>query len=256
VNDGEFWTVGLQAMPFMQRVSHTTTQGLASGAAYCQHWLVTMEQLVFHKGHLPRLGKLIRQDRKLSSQVQTLNIDEAHTIYTAGMKKHGQPAYRPAYGMIDTVRLLFSKKISVSALSATLPPHILKAVTTKLSMPSNYLKIELSSNRPNITYATHCLVGGISNYRNLDFLIPDLYHPPMELRKTVIFHDDTNEANNVSKYLNSRLPESMRHLGIIKHYHGGMSKEYLQQTYDDFSSANGMCKVLCATAGASTVGGL
>jgi hypothetical protein len=63
VIDLDIWTVGLQAMPFTQCFSHTTTQGLASGAAYCQHWLVRMEQLVFDKGHLPRRGKLICQDR-------------------------------------------------------------------------------------------------------------------------------------------------------------------------------------------------
>ncbi|KAF9219319.1 hypothetical protein BS17DRAFT_717772, partial [Gyrodon lividus] len=40
--------------------------------------------------------------------------------------------------------------------------------------------------------------------------------------------------------------------GIVKHYHSDMSAEYLQQTYNDFSSDTGTCRILHATAGAST----
>ncbi|KAF8149568.1 hypothetical protein B0H34DRAFT_827446, partial [Crassisporium funariophilum] len=48
------------------------------------------------------------------------------------------------------------------------------------------------------------------------------------------------------------LPEHLRNQGIIKHYHGRMSKEYLTTTFDDFSNPNGRCRILHAIEGAST----
>jgi superfamily II DNA helicase RecQ len=83
-----------------------------------------------------------------------------------GIRKHGQPAFRPAYGVLDNIRLLF-KNIAFSAHSATLPPHMLKVVTSKLAMPSNLISINITSNRPGLVYATRRLVGATSNYNNL-----------------------------------------------------------------------------------------
>ena len=153
-----------------------------------QALIVTVEQLSLYKGHLPRLARLLRQDRTFVAKFKFLNVDEAHFIYTAGIRKHGQPPFCPAYGLLDVVRLLFSKQTAVSAHSATLPPHMLKIVTSKLSMPPNRLVINVSSNRPNMVYATRRLVSATSNYHNLDFIIiPIPYHAPMLLQKGVIF---------------------------------------------------------------------
>ena len=96
---------------------------------------------------------------------------------------------------------------------------MLKTVTSKLSMPANRLVINVSSNRPNMVYATRRLVGASSNYNNLDFIIPTPYHPPMLLQKGVIFFDNKAEASDASAHLNSRLPEVLRDAGVIKHYH-------------------------------------
>ena len=50
-----------------------------------------------------------------------------------------------------------------------------------------------------------------------------------------------------------RLPEELRGWGIVKHYHGNMSADYLQQMFEDFSAPAGRCRILHATVGASTV---
>ena len=98
-----------------------------------------MEQLKIHDGHMGKLARLIRKDRKFVSRIKRIAVDEAHTIYTAGIPKHNKPAYRPAYGYFDTIRLLFCKSTSVIALSATLPKHILSkqfaAKTIHLTRP-------------------------------------------------------------------------------------------------------------------------
>lgn len=118
---------------------------------------------------------------------------------------------------------------------------------------SESLEIKLATNRPNITYATIPLVGGLRNFRNLDLLIPREFHPPMTIPKTLVFHDCKQEATDAAAYVDARLPPNIRNRGVVKHYHSDMSVEYLQQTFEDFSSPDGTCRILHATAGASTV---
>ena len=50
-----------------------------------------------------------------------------------------------------------------------------------------------------------------------------------------------------------RLPNDLQKKGIVMHYHGGMSKDYLTQVYEDFIEPNGCCRILHATEGMSTV---
>ena len=71
--------------------------------------------------------------------------------------------------------------------------------------------------------------------------------------KTLIFHDDREEAANAAKFLNSICPESMRKNCIAKQYHSMMSEEYLEEIFQDFCFPQGTTRILCATSGASTV---
>jgi superfamily II DNA/RNA helicase len=76
---------------------------------------------------------------------------------------------------------------------------------------------------------------------------------PMRLPKLLIVHNDKSEADRASAYLNSRLPTGLQALGICKHYHGDMSQEYLDQTFDSFNDPDGNTIILNATSGAGTV---
>lgn len=120
-------------------------------------------------------------------------------------------------------------------------------------MPPDHIHIALSANRQNITYATTPLIGGPRNFHNFDLLIPAEYRPPMMIPKTLIFHDNKQEAADAAAYNDSHLPKQLQNQGIVKHYHSDMSAEYLQQTYDDFASVSGTCRIIHATSGASTV---
>ncbi|KII83575.1 hypothetical protein PLICRDRAFT_119367 [Plicaturopsis crispa FD-325 SS-3] len=44
--------------------------------------LVSPEQLSMHDGHLPRMAQLL-SDQRFVSLVKRIQVDEAHTIYTA-----------------------------------------------------------------------------------------------------------------------------------------------------------------------------
>ncbi len=207
-----------------------------------------------HQGHMPRLARLIAKDRKFMQSIKILHADEAHFIYTAGLAHYGLPAFRPAWSRLGELRVKLGKDLTVQALSGTQPPHIKKAIKDSLLFTDTKLhSIKLSSNRPNMAYATHPIIGELSDFRNLDFLIPDPYPDGYILPKILVFHDSKDIATGASRYIDARLPGHLRGQGMVKHYHGTMSQEYLTKTFDDFSDPNGKCRILHATEGASTV---
>ena len=216
--------------------------------------IIQPEQLQSFGGHLPRLAQALR-NRQFVKLIRRVHVDEAHTIYTAGILLYGLPAFRKAWGLLGELHLVLAKDTPFQALSGTFPDHIIKFVVDKLLFPSNYVTISLTSNRPNIIYAMHLISGSLSNFRNLQFLIPNTGGQPFDIQevpKTLIFHDDRHEAANAAKFLNNLCPESMCNKRIFKHYHSLMSKEYLEETFQDFASPNGTTRVLCATSGAPT----
>ncbi|KJA21728.1 hypothetical protein HYPSUDRAFT_139978 [Hypholoma sublateritium FD-334 SS-4] len=207
--------------------------------------LVQPEQLAMHQGHMPRLACLIAKDRKFMQSIKILHVDEAHFIYSAGLAHYGLPAFHLAWSRLGELRVKLGKDLTVQALSGTQPPHIKKAIKDSLLFTEGKLhSIKLSSNHPNMAYATHPIVGELSDFRNLDFLIPDLYPEGYIPPKTLVFHDSKEIATGTSRYTSLRFPEHLRDQGMIKHYHGTMSQEYLTSTFDDFSDPNGKCRIL------------
>lgn len=205
-------------------------------------------------GHLPRLARLVAGDRQFVKLIRRVHVDEAHFIYTAGFKHYGLPAYRSAWGQLGEFLIKIGRHVPVQALTGTQPPHIKAAIIKSLLFDESRLcAIKLKSNRPNIVYATHPIVGDLSDFRNLDFVVPHPYPAGWSLPKTVVFHDNVMQAADVALYHTRRLPEALQKEGLVMHYHGVMSKEYVTQVYKDFSDPNGHCKVLHASGGASMV---
>ena len=203
-------------------------------------------------GHLPRLARLIQQNRLFRKRI--MRVHEAHFIYTAGVELYGLPAFRPAWGQLDEFRIKLGKGVIFQALSGMQPAHIKKTIIDRLLFDEkNLCSIKLSSNRQNMAYAAHAIVRNLSDFRNLDFLVPDPYPDDFRLPKTLVFHDNLNECTAATVYINDQLPKPLRSKGLVKHYHGGMSKEYLTLVYDDFQKPDGACRILHATEGASTV---
>ena len=175
-------------------------------------------------------------------------------LSTAGVDLHGLPAFRPAWGQLGEFRIKLGKTVVFQALSGTQPDHIKKKIIEHLLFNEKTLSsIKLSLNRPNMAYAIHPIVGMLSDFRNLDFLVPDPYPNGFQLPKTLVFHDNVDQCTAAVVYLNDRLPQPLRSKGLIRHYHGIMSKEYLTLVYDDFRQLDGVCRILHATEGASMV---
>ncbi|KAJ7150362.1 P-loop containing nucleoside triphosphate hydrolase protein [Mycena filopes] len=209
---------------------------IESGAI--RHLVVQPEQLRIHHGHLPRMAKLL-QNRAFVSKIKRVAVDEAHNIYTAGSVINNRPAFRPAWGALGELRARLSKDTSFLALSATMPSYIHRSIQHSLGFKPDSRIIRVSINRPNIIYATHRLVDGPNNLRNLDCIIPQPFHPPMRLPKLVIFHGVKIDTATHAEYANSRLPPALQGLRICRHYHGDMSPEYLGETYNSFADPDG-----------------
>ncbi|KAJ7495742.1 P-loop containing nucleoside triphosphate hydrolase protein [Mycena galericulata] len=202
------------------------------------HLIVQPEQFRLNHGHLPRMARLL-DNRTFVSKVTRVCVDEAHNIRTVGTAINGRPPFRLAWGALGELRARLSKNTSWQALSAMMPGFIYRSIHQSLGFSSDALAVRVSINRSNLIYATHRIIDGRHNMRNLECIVPQPFHPPMRLPKLVIFHGEKSETCTFAQYLNSRLPPALQKPGICAHYHSDMSPEYLEQTYNSFASLDG-----------------
>ncbi|KII90705.1 hypothetical protein PLICRDRAFT_106554 [Plicaturopsis crispa FD-325 SS-3] len=213
--------------------------------------IASPDQFSMIDGHLPRMAQIM-EESDFKKRFSRVAIDEAHSIYTVGVSKHGEPAFRPRWGSHDILRTCW-KRVAWQLQSATWPKHILKVAKEKTLIAQDCFEIRLSVNRPNITYATTPLIGGINNFSNLDCLIPLGWNPSMPpIKRTLVFIDSQTSVANLATYLDSRLAPGCQDTGIVCHYHNGMSAKYLQNTWDSVTSPEGACRIMCATCAAAT----
>ena len=215
-----------------------------------RHLIVTVEQLSKNlQGHLPQLAELVR-NRHFQKHIGTINTDEAHFIHTTGVGRYGLPAFRPAWGRLSELKVLLPHSIPWRAMSATLPPHILKTVESILR--PNYVYIHTTSNRQNTMYATHCIPTTIEDPKNYACFLTKPFNLEAQPR-VLIFFDNRTLTLLVADYLESLLPLKLQGKGVVQFYHGIMSDEFLHKAHHDFTAVDGPCKVLCATTGESVV---
>ncbi|KAJ7574751.1 hypothetical protein C8J56DRAFT_1064439 [Mycena floridula] len=189
--------------------------------------IVQPEQLGRFKGHMTRFAELLRQP-KFTKQISRVHADEAHFISLQGSVRH--------------------------ALSGTLPPHIKSAIVSKLLMDGKSLvDIQLMSNRANMVYATHAIVGSLTNYQNLSFLIPKDLKNLADIPHGIIFVDDKKHSTGAIHYLQRLIPAHLLRdqPEPLRHYDRRMSTKYLQETFNDFKDPNGSCHLFFATESAS-----
>ncbi|KAF9259028.1 hypothetical protein L218DRAFT_1004331 [Marasmius fiardii PR-910] len=74
----------------------------------------------------------------------------------SGLELYGSPAFRPAWGKLGELKNHLSKSIW-QGFSATAPPHVMAAIEHSF-LKADYKMLQSSLNRPNLIYATHCVV--------------------------------------------------------------------------------------------------
>ena len=119
-------------------------------------------------------------------------------------------------------------------------------------MHPNYVYIHISSNHPNITYATHEVINTIEDPHNYEYFLmnPKDFNID-EQPHVLIFVDDTKLTEKIASHLDTCLPIQYRGQDIVRHYHSKMSMAYLQQAHDLFTSPDGLCQILVTTLGES-----
>jgi superfamily II DNA helicase RecQ len=222
--------------------------------AYHHVYVVSPEQLQpLSHSHITRMCQL-SNEKKFTKHIKVIHVDEAQSVWVAGVKKYGQEAFRPAYGKLDEWRINLNNRTCFQLLSATLPPSILEIVKSKVLLSSDHRFIKISSNRPNIVYATLPIQGhGVKDFENLGFLIPENLQDVSKLQKAIVFFDDKNLVNGALSFLRMRLAPELRNQGIVRIFHSQMSVLYLEGVYADFEKCNSVCKIFLTTSVASLV---
>ena len=173
-------------------------------------------------------------------------------MHTTEVSRYSLPAFRPAWGKLGELKVLLPNSIPWRAMSATLPPHILKTVASKILQPGHVF-IQMTSNRPNTIYATHCVPSSLQDVQNYECFLVQPFDAISQPR-VLIFFDDRTLASAVAMHLESLLPPTIRKTGIVQCYHSLMSEDFLHKAHNNFTMLDGPCKVLCATSGESVVG--
>ncbi|KAJ7918244.1 P-loop containing nucleoside triphosphate hydrolase protein [Mycena leptocephala] len=217
-----------------------------------QHYSVSPEQCGPYKGHIPRFAKLLHQP-KWVKRVKLLQIDEAHFIATTGQSNGTEAAFRPSFSDLgERLHVHLQATTPCTAYSASMTPQIMELLTRTLRMdPEKMIKLELTTNRPNLVHAVIPMVGSIDNFSNVDFLIPVPFDPNVRRPKSMVFLDNKKKAAKLARHLNSKLPPAIAQKEPFRHYHSSMSKVYLEEIASRFKDPNGDVRCLIATEAAS-----
>ncbi|PBK80023.1 hypothetical protein ARMGADRAFT_950092, partial [Armillaria gallica] len=199
-----------------------------------RHLIVTTEQLFRSKsGHLSRLYRLIR-DTRFQQQIRRIH------------KCYGIDTFREAWGRLREIKDVLPSRIPWQALTASCPPHVQQVIEASILWSGNSL-VRGPINRPSTVYATHKVVGKLDNLDNYNCFL----RLPFEIEcqpHVLLFFDLMSLTRRVAFHLTSLLPPHLRDQGIILHYHGLMSDEYLTHAHEQFTKPDGKCRILCATS--------
>lgn len=186
-------------------------------------------------------------------KIVRISIDEVHSVYTAGRALYGQPAFRPAWGRLGELKSFLPSTITFTFFTATLPPHIRKVVTRQLMPSKKFDDVFVTTNRPNIVYATHRMVKSFDEMQNYRCFVASPFTLATQPH-ILIFVDNVNLTTQISDYLLSLLPPGLPNRDrVVMHYHSKMSDDYLRLAHDEFTRSDGNCRILVTTSGQSVV---
>lgn len=139
--------------------------------------------------------------------VSTIVVDEAHCISQWG------DDFREEYGQLGKLRSLFPPSIPILATTATLTPEAVNDVQQKLGIdPHKSFFLNLGNDRPNISYAVHC-VKTPDDFNSLKTFLtrsPGLPQTPDDLLKTIIFVNSRAASQICARYIQEWLPDHLK----------------------------------------------
>ena len=134
--------------------------------------------------------KRLWESPQWNSRLQAVVIDEVHCVGTWGAK------FRKDYDNLGQLRTWTRINTPFLAVSATLPPTLLKKVVSSLSL-KNPTIVNVGNDRPNIKYSVIKMRHPASSFKDLDFLTDRL--------KTIIYFQHKETLEQAGHYLRGLL---------------------------------------------------
>jgi superfamily II DNA helicase RecQ len=147
-----------------------------------------------------QFSKILRTP-EYSKNMVAIIIDEAHCVSQWG------ESFQKKFAELGKLRSYVPSHVPFFATSATLPPHILEDVKSKLCFsPTTIFIINLGNERANITPMVCRMKGGAKDLAALDFVV-DEAKAGKPLIRTVIFFNKREIAFQGFSHLQDQLPE-------------------------------------------------
>jgi superfamily II DNA helicase RecQ len=173
-------------------------------------------------------------------------VDEAHVV------SHWGHAFRKKYGSLGMVCTFLPQLTPVVALLAMLASRVRRNVLNKLQFEKrgDYVNIDVGNDCPNISIVICGIHHPLNTYADLDFVVMMLVDDVSQIPKTFIYADNIAVGQKIIEHLNSLLPESLQHSGIIRPYNV-YGKAYRKKVMALF--AKGEVRILVCTDAAGMV---
>lgn len=185
---------------------------------------------------------------EFGSRCLSVFIDEGHCV------SHWGAGFRKKYGTIGTIRAHLPRSTPFIVVSATLTARVRHDLVEKLQFhPTNWHYINIGNDRANVAQIVRAIEHPLGTYADLDFIIPPTINAVTDIPKTMVYFDDILGGASMVDYLNSRVSEKFKDMGLVRPYNAAMSRTYRKNVMRLFYA--GVIRVLVCTDAAGMVSG-
>lgn len=177
-------------------------------------------------------------------RVRCAIIDEAHCI------KYWGESFRKDFDELGKLRSYLTNTTPFLIASATLTPALLDETLDKLEYNRNKMfKVNLGNDRPNITPIIATLPGGADDFEALASVALRPNSETGELEQSIVYVNARDTAQEVSDYLQSKLPPEQRdQVEFLHSYRHPLTKRRVMRLFRE-----GKIKILVSTEVAGMV---
>lgn len=186
------------------------------------------EQLVKHKGHFSQTT-LKSPKCAFMKNLVAVAIDECHLIWE-------WEGFRVGYRYIGNIRAALVG-VPFVCLSATLTPNVAAYIHEVCSLQARTIRFRISIRRNNINVVVAPVDG--NDIQPLLDLIPPRIQDLLQIPKTLIFHDDIDNAQLIFEALRRRLPPAVSGVPsntIVRLFYGSIDEGMKTQSLSDIIS--------------------
>lgn len=133
--------------------------------------------------------------REFTDHLCCVCIDEAHCINIWG------GGFRPDYAELGVLRGRLPRNVPFLIASATLPPHVLDDIRSKLQLSERAQRVAVSNDRPNIALSVRTMKFSEESKVDLRFLIPENARTLEDIPITAVYCNDRPSTEDICDHL-------------------------------------------------------